>query len=724
MGARDLLVLDQAVAAIRAVWAQHLLPAPVESISAWADKYRQIAKGPEKGQWRTSRTPYLREPMECMSEGSGIERVVMQFATQLGKTEVLYNTILQRIHRSPMDMMIVQPTLTDSKDHSRERFMPTVRRMPEIESRLAKPSSRDESATWQTKSLAGGATLFFAGANSARSLASKPLGLVCCDEIDGYPLDVDGEGDPLTLIGERMSNYSDRKLLLCSTPTIRDFSRIEAEYLASDRRRYHVPCPHCHQLQHLEWGADKEYGIKWHKSPDGRAMPETAHYVCRHCGAAIDEHHKTDMLANGCWIAEAPGAKFGTVAGFHLNKLYSPTGWRSWRWMVAAWGDAMEADRAGDSTKLKSFINTSLAETFEEQGDRADEHALRRRAEPYPLRQVPHGGLVVTAGIDTQGDRLEAYAWAWGRGEESWLVDHQVIYGDPSLPETESGSPWAALTEWRRLALTHASGAPIHITATAVDSGGHHTDQVYRYARRHAGDHVLAVKGSSMPGRAIIGKPTQIEFNHHGKKIRNGGQLWLVGTDTAKGLLYARLQMAAVGPGYVHTSDKLPSYVWEQITAERVVTRFFKGHPRREWIKPAGRRNEALDCAVYAMAAAWHIGVPRHTAAHWQRYEARLLQRDMLTGVYAPAPLIGPPQAVDSSLTPDRPEATIPAVAQSKTTDQQPLYPFQAAAQEALPHPSPQPAAGQAGPAKAAAAQQAPQPLRRRARRAGWVTNW
>lgn len=649
MGARDLLMLDQAVAAIRAVWAQHLLPAPVESISAWADQYRQIAKGPEKGQWRTARTPYLREPMECMSEGSGIERVIMQFATQLGKTEVLYNTILQRIHRSPMDMMIVQPTLTDSKDHSRERFMPTVRRMPEIESRLAKPSSRDESATWQTKSLAGGATLFFAGANSARSLASKPLGLVCCDEIDGYPMDVDGEGDPLTLIGERMSNYSDRKLLLCSTPTIRDFSRIEAEYLASDRRRYHVPCPHCHELQHLEWGANKDYGIKWRKSPDGLALPETAHYVCRHCGAAIDEHHKTDMLANGCWIAESPGAKLGAVAGFHLNKLYSPTGWRSWQWMVAAWGDAMEHARAGDSTKLKSFINTSLAETFEEQGDRADEHALRRRAADIPLRQVHWGLFVCTLGVDVQGDRLEAYVWAWGRGLERQLVDRAIFYGDPALPESEEGSPWAALTEYRRTPILHASGRPSPLLATMIDTGGHHTQAVYSYARAHQHAGVCGVKGSSQSGKTVLGKPTEQDINWRGQRHKRGVKLWPIGTDTAKAEIYGRLRIAEPGPGYVHLSKHLPPDVFDQLTSERMVTRYIKGHARLEWVKPPGRRNEALDCAVYALAGAHMKQIDRWREGDWAKWERRVQTADLFEG---PAVAAAPVVAVDDDQAP------------------------------------------------------------------------
>jgi phage terminase large subunit GpA-like protein len=230
---------------------------------------------------------------------------------------------------------------------------------------------------------------------------------------------------------------------------------------------------------------------------------------------------------------------------------------------------------------------------------------------------------------------------------------------------------------------------------------------VYRYARRHVGERVLAVKGSSMPGRAIIAKPTAIEFNHHGKRIKNGGQLWLVGTDTAKGLLYGRMQVQDAGPGYVHTSSALPSYVWEQLTAERVVTRYIKGHARRDWVKPAGRRNEALDCAVYAMAAAWHIGVPRHTDAHWQRYEGRLRQVDLLAlpldsqgaTIDAVAPSGGGDDVDETGVDAPQAEGQAPA---APVADAAPSI-------KAAPQPDNKPPA---------------RPPVRRLKRAGWVNKW
>jgi len=349
--------------------------------------------------------------------------------------------------------------------------------------------------------------------------------------------------------------------------------------------------------------------------------------------------------------------------------------------------------RSGDSSMLRVFINTRLAETFADGGESTDHHALQRRAEAYPLRTLPWGALCVTAGIDVQGDRLEAYAWAWGRAEESWLIDHTVIYGDPAIPEGQPGSPWAALTEWRRLPFKHEAGATVHLTASAVDSGGHHTDMVYRYAKRHATEHVLAVKGSSQPSRPILAKPTQVEVNHRGQRIPGGAQLWLVGTDTAKHLLHGRLQVQQAGPGFVHFSSQLPGYVFEQITAERIVPRYLKGHIKREWVKPNGKRNEALDCAVYAIAAAWYAGIPRHTEFHWARYESRIRQPDLLV-----SPLETEPENNDNTHAPEEAQTQ-----EAAATQQQPAPPAPA-------QPAPQPAPSSRRPARKHAS--------------GWAKRW
>lgn len=614
----------RATEAVAAVLRQFFAPPPRIDTAAWAARYRHIAKGPERGPWRNERTPYLVEPMQCASSHTPYERVVLWFATQMGKSEVLYNSVMQRIHTDPQDMMMVQPTLQDAQDHSAQRFLPTIMQTPAMRGKVAVRKSRDESTSWRSRSIQGGFTVFFGGANSASSLASKPLGFAVADEVDKWPADVDNEGPPLGLLEERMSNFARRKLIIASTCNIKGLSTIEREYLASDQRKYHVPCYHCGQAQVLEWGSKTDWGIKWLKTATGAARPETAVYICRHCGAANEEHRKADMLAGGIWLPDAPGAGQGKRAGFWINKLYSPLGWKSWAALVEEWEQVQAEQRKGNSAPLKKFLNSSLAETWEEVGTGADHHALARRAEDYPLGIVPRGGLMLTMGVDTQPDRLEARVWAFGRGEESWLVERHIIYGDPNLDEGTEGSPWTRLTEIRRTPVMHAHGAQMLIEATCVDSGGHNTHAVYTYCRNHAHAEVLAVKGASVYGRTILGKPSMIDITWRGKTSPRGVKLWAVGTDTAKHLLYGRMRMQQVGAGYVHVPKALVGTdEYEQMTAARLVPVVVQGKASMRWVTPAGKREEGGDCMVYAYAAACHRGIQSHREPSWARREAR-----------------------------------------------------------------------------------------------------
>jgi phage terminase large subunit GpA-like protein len=664
LSARDLFPFDDVRAADLAaeVRRQFFAPPPLVDTSQWADQYRHIAKGPERGRWRNSRTPYLVEPMRCASSHTPYERVVLWFATQLGKTEVLYNAVLQRIHTDPQDMMVVQPTLQDAQDHSAQRFLPTVVHTPVLQGKVALRKSRDETTSWRSRSIQGGFAVFFGGANSAASLASKPLGFAVADEVDKWPADVDNEGPPLGLLEERLSNFSRRKLIIASTCTIKGQSVIEREYLASDQRQYHVPCPHCGDRQVLLWGAKEEWGLKWLKTPTGAARPETAVYVCRHCGGAIEEHRKEQMLADGVWIAQAPGAGMGKRAGFWLNKLYSPLGWRSWSALVEEWEHVHEQQRIGNSAPLKKFVNSTLAETWEEKGTGADSKSLAARAEDYPTGIVPRGGLLLTMGVDVQPDRLEARVWAYGRGEESWLVERHIIYGDPNLDEGTAGSPWTRLTEVRRTPVKHAGGAQMMIEATGVDTGGHNTHAVYNYCRAHAHERVLALKGSSQPARPILGKPSTQDVNWRGAAMRHGVKLWPVGTDTCKHLLYGRMRMAKVGPGYVHVPKAfVMTDEFEQMTAARLMPVVVQGKAGLRWITPSGQREEAGDCMVYAYAAAYHLGIQTFREPSWTRREARVtpVDGDLFT---APAPAVEvAPAAVDAAPAPPAQPAAKPA---------------------------------------------------------------
>lgn len=619
----------RATALISQIMGKFMAPPPRIDTAQWAAQYRHIAKGPERGPWRNERTPYLVEPMQCASSHTGYERVTLWFATQMGKSEVLYNAVMQRIHTDPQDMMMVQPTLQDAQDHSAQRFLPTILQTPAMHGKVAVRKSRDESTSWRSRSIQGGFTVFFGGANSASSLASKPLGFAVADEVDKWPADVDNEGPPLGLLEERMSNFSQRKLIIASTCNIKGSSTIEREYLASDQRKYHVPCPHCGEAQVLEWGTKHSYGLKWLKTDSGAARPETAVYVCRHCGAVIEEHHKNTMLAGGIWIPDAPGAGLGKRAGFWINKLYSPLGWKGWPSLVEEWESAQEAKRVGNSAPLKKFLNSSLAETWEETGAGADHRALAARAEDYELGLVPRGGLMLTMGVDTQPDRLEGRVWAFGRGEESWLVARHIIYGDPNLDENTEGSPWTRLSEIRRTPILHRSGAQMLIEATCIDTGGHNTHAVYSYCRNHAHANVLAVKGSSIYGRAAIGKPSLMDVSWRGKTMPRSLKLWSVGTDTIKHLLYGRMRMTQVGPGYVHVPKSLASTdEYEQMTAARLMPVTVQGKASMRWVTPGGKREEGGDCMVYAYAAACHLGIQTYRDPGWVRREMKYCPRE------------------------------------------------------------------------------------------------
>lgn len=649
MGARDLAGVKADVL-FAGAWDLYLRPSAIITVTEWAEASRVLSAkdSAEPGPYRVTRTPYAREPMDCLSAHSTVEEVVLMWGAQTSKTTIGSNWLGYLADTNPGPVMIVQPTIDMAKRYSRQRLSPMIQESPALRQKVSTNRSRDDANTTLLKEFPGG-FMAIAGANSAAGLRSMPVRDLFLDEIDGYPLDVDGEGDPCQLAEARQTTFARRKRLKTSTPTTKDFSRIETAFLASDRCSYHVPCPHCGELQPLEWGATSNHGIKWSKDADGAPVPSSVRYVCIANGCEILEHHKPQMLAGGAWVPANPGAQRGRVRGFHLSSLYSPLGWLSWQTLVAEWAAANHAARSGDNSLLRVFINTRLAETFEEQGDRIIAHELQRRAGNFPLRQVQASLYVCTMGVDTQGDRLEAYVWAWGRGMERQLVDRQIFYGDPSLSESEAGSPWAALTEYRRTPILHVNGRAAPILAAFVDSGGHHTQAVYAYARAHQHAHVFAVKGASIAGKAILGKPSEQDVNWLGNRIKRGVKLWPIGTDTAKSEIYGRLRATEPGPGYVHISRLQPAEVFEQLTAERLVTRYVKGRARLEWVKPGGKRNEALDCAVYALAAAHYVGIDRWKEGDWAKWQGRVAEPDLFD---APPPSAAAPATAAPSDTP------------------------------------------------------------------------
>lgn len=524
-----------------------------------------------------------------------VETVVVMSSAQIGKTTFIKAVIGYHVDQDPAPILLLNPTIEMSETFSKDRLAPMVRDTPCLRGKIAGPRSRDSGDTLLHKYFAGG-RITMAGANSPASLASRPIRIVLCDEVDRYPPSAGTEGDPVNLAFKRSVTFWNRKRVLTSTPTIKGASRIETAYEQSDQRRYHVPCPYCRGYQTLRWA-----NVKW---PEGK--PEEAHYTCEHCGSAITDPDKIKMLREGEWRA---GTEFNGTAGFHLNELYSP-----WREFGEVAEDFLAAKKGGRET-LKTFINTSLGETWEEdQGERPDWATLKARAEPYQVLTVPQGGLILTVGVDAQDNRLAVTVKAWGRDEESWLVYWGELYGDPSQP----GGVWTQLDELLTRAYEHESGVDLHITSAAVDSG-HHTQHVYNYCRTRT-PRVVAVKGMGQMGRPVVSRPSAQDVHYKGTVIKGGVQLWPCGVDTAKRQIYHRLKLKEPGPGYMHFPIGLDDEYYQQLTAEKLVTRYKQGVPYTEFVQTRDR-NEGIDCEVYAYAAAIRAGMGRFD---WARLERAL----------------------------------------------------------------------------------------------------
>ncbi|MFM0355470.1 phage terminase large subunit family protein [Paraburkholderia nemoris] len=603
-------------------WTTGLALDPLVQVSEWADANRHLSRkaAAETGDWSTARTPYLRELMDCLSVTSPVQDVVFVAGTQVGKSETGLNWLGYSIDCVPGPFLVVMPTLGLANRWSRQRFSDMINNTPAIKAKAGEKRSRDSANTILEKEFAGEAIVVVTGANSAAGLRSMPIRYIHFDEVDAYPADVDGEGDPIGLARNRQDTFGLRaKRLYTSTPTHKDASEIEFRYLASDRRRYYVRCPHCGFEQPLVW-ADETGRRRVHWVNDD---PDTAAYICAgpECGALIEERHKFDMLAAGRWIAEAPGP--GKAAGFLLNSLYSP--WMRWPALVQEYMEAESAKANGDYEKLKKFVNTRLAQTWERPGDRIKANALleRAKAETYRLGTVPPGGLVLTAAVDVQPDRLELLIIAWGLGEELWIVDYRVVYGD-----TNEDDPWTEMRDIVRTPVRNAWGRDLYVRACAVDTG-YNAQRCYAWLRDHAHEGFFGVKGFGEEKRPVLGKRSAQDFNWQGVKIENGAHIYPIGTFAAKEQLTGWLKLQGRGSHRIHFSPELPADFFDQLTVERLVTKWVGGKAKREWWKPKTARNEVLDLTVYNMAAGWFVGLPRWRAIQWETLQANLERDDL-----------------------------------------------------------------------------------------------
>jgi len=497
------------------------------------------------------------------------EQTVFVKSSQVGGTETINNIAAYFIEHDPGPMIMVQPTVEMAKDWSKDRFAPMIRDMPELSALIKEAKSRDSDNTIQQKIFPGG-SLVVVGANSPSGLASRPRRIALLDEVSRYPLSAGTEGDPVGLVKARTKNFWNRKIFLCSTPTVEGICRITDAFEESDKRYYHVPCLHCGEYQRLKFKQ-----LNW---PDGK--PDEAVYVCAECACVITDKDKPMMLRAGKWVATK---EFRGIAGFHISELYSP-----WVTFGKIATDFVNAKRFPE--KLQVWVNTCLGEVWKDKGETIKAEVLYARREVYGPT-VPEDAWILIAGVDVQKDRIECEVKAFGLEQENWSMAYEVFYGSPAEADV-----WEQLEDFLEMTYTHALGFEMRIAAAGVDTGGLHTAEAYKFCKKHERRRVYALKGIGGYGRPLVTKPTRSNV----EKVN----LYGVGVDTAKELIYARLSIKNPGPGYMHFSTDNSLDYFKQLTSEKRVVSIVNGRKVLRWVlKKKQKNNEVLDINNYIFAA-------------------------------------------------------------------------------------------------------------------------
>lgn len=567
-------------------------PEPL-SLSEWANKYAVLSKETSAQTGRFRSFAYQDGIMDAITDPSVTQVSVMKSA-RVGYTKILDHVVGYYLAHDPSPILIVQPRVEDAEDYSKTEIAPMLRDTPVLAEICGAPKAKDSNQTILKKTFVNGANLTLVGANSPGGFRRITCRVILFDEVDGYPSGGAGvEGDQIALGIKRSETFWNRKIALGSTPTVKGTSRIEKAFEESDQRRYYVPCPQCGEYQVLEWGGpDTPYGIKWDKDEYGEGIPDSAYYVCRHNGCVIHHNEKASMVKLGEWRAAKP---FKGHAGFHIWAGYSLFPNAAWKYLVAEWLRVKN-----DPLMRQTFINLVLGEPYEDRGEKAlSEKRLLERCEVYAA-EVPDGVAVLTAGIDTQDGRFEIEVTGWGRNEESWSIAFDVIEGD-----LETDEPWQRLDVYLKQIWRRADGRGFTIMAACIDSGGHHTQKVYEFAKERLGRRIWAIKGESARGgkRSPVWptkKPTS--------RSKSSFKPIIIGVNAAKDTVRGRLHIEAPAPGesaasYMHFPADRDLNYFGQLLAERSVLKVSGGQRYRVWEQIPGRANEALDCRVYSYAA-------------------------------------------------------------------------------------------------------------------------
>lgn len=569
-------------------------PRDLLTVSQWAEKYRVIESGSNApGKWDNSRAPHATEIMDSLSEHSSVRTVTFLKASGVSGTEILLNWIGYNIHHVQKDMMFVVPTLELRDRTFNPKLDKMFRETPVLAERIN--TKRRDSNNRQDLLEVGNMRLIKSGANSPDSLRAEHIPYVAADEIDAFPWDVGGEGDPKTLIENRQKTFSRAKSLYVSTPTTDGTSHIEASFMNGDQRHRLVPCPHCGHFHELLM-ANFHYKTSVESENLKRKMVTEAFFNCPECGGIIEEGMKNAMLEAGRWIPKQPHVK--NHRSYKITSFYIKFGLGlTWKQIAQMWVDAQ-----GDTSKLKSFFNTYLAESWREDEVGLEAHFIMARLETYPTEPML---LLTCAGVDIQKNRIEMSVFKFAADEECWAVDHVILEGDPTQQDV-----WDDLAESLR---------KYEVQVAGIDSQ-YLTDMVHKFCDNRLW--CFPVRGEDGTGRPII-EDERKRMNRLRARRKKGRPQEIVGTHQAKMMLFARLQMPKAGPGYIHFPNNgyFDDGYFNQLTAEKLQTRMRAGKSITEWVKKQDR-NEALDCFNYCLAAFRLASTLKNVRPRYQRIYA------------------------------------------------------------------------------------------------------
>jgi phage terminase large subunit GpA-like protein len=619
-------------------------------VDEWAEAHRVLPPDtPEAGPYRSARTPYLIDIQRTMSPASHFHEGWWQKAVQMGGSTSGENMIAAWICAAAGNLLVVFPELEAARQWELTRFEPMRASTRELRRRI-RPSEEKGSDNTKLRKKYPGGVMRLIGAN--RPIKSTTARYIKFEEPDDYPPNVSGQGNLIDQARARTKNFGRRrKIFGDGTPTLEGQSEICDQVTRGDQRRWYLRCPSCQHAQDLV-----HEGLKW-----TQGEPASVRYACSECGTLHSEHEwklrnyaprtpcmtEAEAKAAGLayWEATADGEP-GVASWIGPEALAAPIGWRPWPDLVVEWLAAQ-----GNKEKLKVYWNNIRAKPFKDDTRiTVGAEALQQRAESYPLMQVPMGGLVVVASVDTQDNRLAVLIRAWGRGEESWGIWHDEIYGDPAIPagamDAEGKpSPWTKLAELLASPIKHESGQVIRVDACAIDEGGHHTEDVRAFCRDQQlrGRHVFPVSGAKPFNAPPLGKPKKVEFTWRGVEVPGGILLRQVGTQIIKHKIDGRLKLQRPGGGYYHFPLGFTADYYQQLRAEE--TRWHrdsKGRKELWWVNPKGNRNEAWDLETYNYAGFLYCMAGRHAENVWRdraRLYGKARQLDLLDdGAPAPAP--------------------------------------------------------------------------------------